>query len=286
MEVDMFDRFSRSWTLAGQCWDVLKQDKMLMIFPVFSGIAVALITASFAMPIWGLARTMFGSGGSYVPATSTYVQIAIFYAANYFVVIFFNTALVSVALARMEGREASVADGLRTATSRLPAILLYAAIAATVGSVLRAIEERVGFIGSLVAGIVGVVWSVATFLVVPVLAAEEVGPFEAIGRSASMLKATWGENIIGNGGIGLVMGLVMLLAAGVGVGFIGLGFASHSIALTVFAVLASGAAFLGLAVVSSTLHTIYSAALYRYASGATHWETIDGALLGQAFRVR
>jgi hypothetical protein len=91
--------------------------------------------------------------------------------------------------------------------------VVYALIAATVGTLLRAIAERVGIIGRLIVGLVGVGWTVATALVVPILAAENVGPVEAIGRSVDLIKKSWGENIIGNAGIGIVFGAVVCLVA-------------------------------------------------------------------------
>jgi hypothetical protein len=35
----------------GQSWEVLKQDKELLIFPLISGICCALVIASFAIPM-------------------------------------------------------------------------------------------------------------------------------------------------------------------------------------------------------------------------------------------
>ena len=43
-----------------------------------------------------------------------------------------------------------------------------------------------------------------TFLVLPVLVVEQIGPIQAVKRSAELFKRTWGENMIANAGIGLV----------------------------------------------------------------------------------
>jgi hypothetical protein len=67
--------------------------------------------------------------------------------------------------ARLDGREATTGDGLRRAWARFPIIVAYSAIAATVGTVLRLLAERVGFIGKIVVGTIGFVWVVATALV-------------------------------------------------------------------------------------------------------------------------
>src|SRR6185437_7963968 len=105
--------------------------------------------------------------------------------------------------------------------AKLPQIFGYALIAATVGLLLRMIQERLGLIGRLVVGFIGLAWTVATFLVVPVLASKDVGPVDAVKESVELLKRSWGENLIGNGGIGIVFGLLMVLAVLVGAVLIG-----------------------------------------------------------------
>ena len=53
---------------------------------------------------------------------------------------------------------------------------------------LRMISERSGNLGRIVTSLVGLAWNLATYLVVPVLVIEGVGPVEAIKRSAGLLK--------------------------------------------------------------------------------------------------
>ena len=45
-----FGNISQTWELMGQSWDVLKQDKELLIFPLVSGLYCLLVIASFAIP--------------------------------------------------------------------------------------------------------------------------------------------------------------------------------------------------------------------------------------------
>ncbi len=136
-----------------------------------------------------------------------YAWLFAMYVAQYFVIIFFNTALVGAAMARLDGRDPTVRSALKVAASRIGPIFGYAVISATVGVLLRAFAERLGFIGRLVVAGVGVAWTVATFLVVPILAAEGIGPLAAIAKSGALLRKSWGENLIGNTGIALTMGL-------------------------------------------------------------------------------
>ncbi len=282
----MFDRFERSWRLAGECMRLLLQDKRLLVLPLFSSLAIMVLVASFAVPLAPTLRAHLGPGGSRGLTTLTYLALFLFYWLQYTIVIFFNTALVEVAMRRFDGQDAGIADGLRRAVSMLPVILIYAAIAATVGTLLRVIAERVGIIGRIVVGLIGLAWSVATALVVPVLAAENVGPVEAIGRSVELIKKAWGEDIIGSAGIGVVFVLVTVVTILAG-GLLALAaFGAHRLALGVLllVLLILAVCLLGLA--QATLQGIYSAALYRYASGDTKSGGIDPELLEGAFRAR
>jgi len=198
---------------------------------------------------------------------------------------FFNTALVEVALRRFDGEAATVGDGLRRAWKRLPAILAYSVVAATVGTVLRTIGERLGIIGRIVTGLIGFVWVVATALVVPVLAAEDVGPLEAISRSAELVRNRWGEQIIGNIGISLVFGIFLLVAVLGGFVAATRAFAAgptFGIAVAALAVICVSIIFLA----QMTLQGVYAAALYRYADGDAATGGIDTDLLDSAFRAR
>ena len=152
------------------------------------------------------------------PSILSYVVLFIFYLVTYTVTFYFQTALVGAAMIRLDGGDPTLRDGLRMATSRLPSIIGYALIAATVGMILRWISERAGIVGVIIIGIIGFAWNIATFLVVPVLVTENVGPIEAIKRSGGLLRRTWGEQLIGVGGIGIVFGLLFFVVVLVGAG--------------------------------------------------------------------
>lgn len=280
----MFERFARSWSLIKASASVLKQDKELLLFPLLSSIATLLVAAAFILPALGLGALdgLDRMGDEGLPPLA-YVLAFLFYLAQYFVIFFFNTALVGAAMIRLQGGDPTVSDGLRIAGSKLGVIFGYALIAATVGMLLRAIQERAGWIGRWIAGLLGAAWTVASFLVVPVLVNRDVGPFEALKESAVLLKRTWGENVIGQGGIGLVFGLINFGVLLVGIGLIVAAAMSKSVVLIGLAVAALVIALVLGALIQAALSGIYSAALYRYASGEGESEGFDGALLGQAF---
>lgn len=277
----MFDKFARSWNLVRASASVLRSDKELLVFPLISALAAIAVALSFALPIFGLGihRQFDNAGGSAL----MYGWGFLFYLAQYFVIFFFNTALVGAAMIRLDGGDPTVADGLRIARGKIVPILGYAAIAATVGLLLRALEEKAGFIGRIVIGLIGVAWTVATFLTVPVLVARDIGPIDAVKESAALLQQTWGENLIGNGGIGLAFGLVNVAVVVVGVLLV-TAIASQGLATLAIGI---GALFVllvtGLALTQAALAGIYSAALYCYATQGDAPGGFDGALLEGAF---
>jgi hypothetical protein len=205
---------------------------------------------------------------------------------QYIVIFFFNTALVGAAMIRLDGGDPTVADGLAIARRKIVPIIGYAAIAATVGMILRALEERAGFIGRIVIGLIGAAWSIATFMVVPVLVAQDIGPIDAVKESAGLLKRTWGENLIGNGGIGVAFGLITLAVMLVGIVLTVMSAANHLVPLAIVFGAATVLAVLMLALVQAALAGIYSAALYRYATVGQAPAGFDGAALQDAFRLK
>ncbi|KFN49068.1 DUF6159 family protein [Arenimonas composti] len=275
----MFDRIARSWQLVKASASVLRSDKELLVFPLVSSICALLVAATFVIP--AMSMNLF-DGQELRPAA--YVLGFLFYLSQYFVIFFFNSALVGAAMIRLDGGDPTLGDGLRIATSKIVPILGYAAIAATVGMILRAIEERAGFIGRFVIGLLGTAWTLATFLVVPVLVSRDIGPVDAVKESVLLLKKTWGESIIGNAGIGLAFGLLTALAVLV---VIALVVAAALLAGPTAAMVIGGIGVIGialLATIQAALGGIYSAALYRYAVDGAAPVGFDGGALQSAFR--
>lgn len=281
----MAGKFARSWALMKASAGVLRSDKSLLLFPLLSGLCSVVVAASFMIPV---ALALIGHhGGDFDGrrfAPGYYVVLFAFYLVQYFVIVFFNTALAGVALQRLRGEPAGLADGFALARSRLGSIFGYALIAATVGLFLRALQERLGLIGRFVVGLLGLAWTVATFLVVPVLASEGIGPVDAVKRSAELLKQTWGENLIGNAGLGVVFGLVFFFAALLAVVLVFGAVATQSIAVIAPVIVLVVVGFMLLGLVQSTLQGIYAAALYRYAEAGEVGGGFDQALLESAFR--
>jgi hypothetical protein len=258
-------RFARSLDLARASWAVIRADKELLLLPVLSVMALVLIIGSFVVPVVAIGGFTSGTASG-EPGAGQMLLALLFYVVTYFITLFFNTALVGAAMIRMDGGNPTLGDGLRIARQRAGRIFGYACIAATVGLLLRALEDRVGWVGQVVLKLIGVTWALATFLVVPVLVTRDVGPVAAVKESADLLRRTWGENLIGNVGLGLVFGLAYFALAIVAVGVVVLVSQSGSAVLIGGVVLLGVVSFFVLSALHATMQGVYSAALYRYAT--------------------
>jgi hypothetical protein len=264
---------------------VLRADKELLLFPIVSSISLVIVSVLFFVPIilgGVLDALVLENIGIF-----SIIPLFLFYVAQYCVIFFANTALVGAALIRLRGGDPTLGDGFRIAARRFLPILGYALIAATVGMILKAISERSRGLSSIVISIIGMAWNIGTYLVVPILAVEEVGPIEAIRRSVELLKKTWGEQIAGNLGLGAITGL-----AAFGLIFLGIGFTFVAFMLELPTFLIVGglvilfAALVLLGLVNATLTGIYTAAVYQYAAEGQLEGFFEPELIQAAFRQR
>jgi hypothetical protein len=282
----MFERLTNSFALARSSWQVLTTDKKLVVFPLVSGLGVLLVLISFAVPLAVLAATghidLDKNNGQ--PPAWTYAVAFAFYFCNYFVIVFCNAALISCALMRFGGQEPTLADGFRAAAARLPQILAWALVSATVGVLLKVVESAHEKVGQIISALLGTAWTVITYFVVPVLVVEKVGPFQAIKRSLAILRQTWGEALLGGIGLGLFKLLLFLPGLLLLVGGIALCAAVQPLAVGL-AVVGLGVLYLlGCAAVSAALDTIFLSALYQFAAVGQLPPGFDAATLRGAFR--
>jgi hypothetical protein len=257
--MNIFTRFSNGWTIAINSFSVLKANRQLILFPILSGISMILVISSFVV-------ILFASAGwdvDNIREQSTlvnYLFVFVYYLVNYFVIVFFNTALIHCTHLYFNGEEPTIRKGLQFSFSRIGVILSWAAFAATVGTALRILQDNLGSIGKFVTGLIGIVWSVTTFFVVPVIAYENLGPIAAFKRSATLMKEKWGESLSASFSFFLIQFVAIIAMA---VPSFLLGWLVHPIAgvilfaLGVFSVL----------VMVSAARTIFISAVYHNING-------------------
>ncbi len=254
----MFESISRSFALVKTSWNILMDDKKLLLFPTISGIVMLFVLLTFILPLI-FAGTFMNVPG--IGPVFFYGLLFAFYIASYGVGIFFNTALITCVNARFQGREMSVGEGLSSAARHLPSIFLWALVSATVGVLLHIIQRRAGFIGRIAAALVGGIWSLVTFFVVPVLILEDKGVVDSMKESVALIRRTWGESIVGSGSIMLIFVLIGIFGMVCVFASLLIGnmivFGSAVVLFCVLVVL--------LAIVASAMQGIFITALYTYA---------------------
>jgi len=282
----MFDRIARSWEYTKISYGIIWDFKSLLVFPIISGFALLLVMASFLLPLFGMGvLSQWQAAGRQGVAQDPVFWIVtfLFYFCNYFVIVFFNSALISCAMSVMRGEVPTVAGGLARAAKRLPQILAWSLVSAAVGVVLKVIERQEK-IGAIVSAILGTGWAILTYFAVPVLVMEGVGPIEAIKRSFATMKATWGESLMGHFSMGFLNFLLFLPILAV---IILLGMLSAQSPTGLIAVGVLAALLIGIyAAVTSAADTIFRALLYSYASGRVMPANIDPDVFAHAFGPR
>ena len=282
-------RFSRSFALSKASWRVLRSEPGLFAFPLVGSLVNLVVGAAFVglIALVGLAQstssTTSGANG-YTFAIAGWVLLVLMYVVLAYITTLFSAALVIGALQGMRGERPTVGGCLRSAFGLTRYLLPWALFQATVAGIIRSLSERGGIFGALLGGLVGAAWSVVTFLALPIIVTERVGPIKALKRSGTLLKQTWGENLIGQAGLGVVGALVAL--PGIALLVVGVLVAGSNPILGFSLVAVSFGVFIVVALVMSALSGVYRAALYEY---ATTWQTpaaYTDLHLADAFRAR
>lgn len=274
-------RIRNTFELAKLSWGVLKKDRELLVIPVLS----FLVSAALLIPLTlvGFATAGTSSGGAeQASANPALVLVGLVAALGLSVIsVFFNGALVAGAHERLAGGDPTVGSAIRKAFSRIPGLVPWAILTATVGLILRALRERAGWAGQFVISMVGMAWEVATFLVVPAIVIDDKGAIEGLKTSGSLLKSTWGENLAARVGFGILGFLAVLPAILLMVLFGSLG------GVGLIAGIAIGVVWIALVVVVMTaLNAVFQAALYLYATSGMAPSGFEGSSIGESFSRR
>lgn len=257
--MSFFTRLSNGWQISMNSFKVLRENKQLILFPLLSGISMILVMGSFLVAMLGISGWDFDR----VEEHNDWVYISItflYYLINYFVVVFFNVALTHCTRLYFHGEEVTIRKGIDYSISRIGAIFSWAIFAATVGTILKYLEDNAGWVGRIIIGILGIAWSVTTFFVVPVIAYENLGPLGAFKRSAKLMKNKWGESAAATFNFTIIQVLAILL---ISLPLLIFGMAIHPIVGIALGLLS---AFVIMAILSAT-QTIFISAIYHNING-------------------
>ena len=274
-------RFSNTIALAKVSWRVLREDRELLLIPIFSFLASIAVLALIWLPTLSAIDTSALAGESEDPGAVLLVVGIITAMALSTISVFFNGALVAGAHERLSGGDPTVRSAVGRAFSRLPGLVPWAILTGTVGLILQAARERAGWLGRFVVNMVGMAWQTATFLVVPAIVIDDHGAVSGLKASAALLKRTWGENIAARVGFGL-LGFVAIIPAVLVVAATGaLGGAALVLGILVTV------PYLALVVVVLTaLNAVFQTALYLYATTGSVPTGFDDSNLQASFSIR
>ncbi|HEX4161416.1 MAG TPA: DUF6159 family protein [Acidimicrobiales bacterium] len=162
---------------------LFRQDPQMIWLPVMATvtalIAFGIVTGPLVLVLGytGYALILAIACGSVVATAATVI---------------FNVALVFAANDRIEGRTPTISSSMAQAWGRRGVIFEWALLSAVVGAAIRLLEQRLGLVGRILGFAGGLAWIVATYMVIPVLAFEKLGPIDAVKRSSSIFKARFG----------------------------------------------------------------------------------------------
>jgi hypothetical protein len=302
------DRLNRSWQLFKRSVLVIRDHPKLLLFPIVTFLLTGMIALFFLAPValvfvaphWlgGKAHELanaFGFLRIQKAGTFTFqVQpvgaaiLAGIYLLNMFLATMFSVAFTHEIFEALDGQPVSISRGIAAACKRWKSVLLWSLLAGLVGLIIRAVEDRLALVGRLVAGLIGLAWSVASVFAISILARDPTvsNPFKVLTKSAETIKRTWGEALAGY--IGMRGANILVLWASIffwiGVGGVAYLFSNAWILLVAFvpwllAVIAYG-------YLASIADRVYLCALYLYASEGVVPGQYDADMMNMGWKVK
>lgn len=275
-------KFAGSWMIIKQSWNVLAQDKEVMLFPVASAFVsliafIIMLVIGFFVVLGGALGNIGEVGGEVMG----YVLLFIYYVVMFFITCFFQAAVMIVVKGRFSGQNLSFGDGISGAFANFGKLLAFSVISATVGVILQIIADRFKFVGAIIASILGAAWAILTYFSLPSLVIGQHGVKDSFKDSAAVIRKTWGEAIIVNFGVGFVFGLATFFAIILAVG---LAIVAPVVEVWIAIVIALIMFLVGVSILSSTLGIIFKLALYEYAKNGVVPQGFSQELIAQAIK--
>lgn len=274
-------RMVSTFRLLPVCWAMLRKDKELVALPfIATFINIATLVAIWLATTLGFNIDVLPSDGEpYNLGPALIVGLLSVYFL-YVVTVVSEAAVIAGAYERLTGGDPTIGSAFRTALSRLSPLMVWAAMAATVGIVLSVIEEMLedSFIGGMIAWLVDLGWRVVSFFVIPSIVIGKNEAIDGFKESKSLLRRTWGGSLIADVGFGIVAVLAIIPF----VGLIFLGIAIGFIPLVALAVVGAVLAM----VTVSALSSVFKAVLYVYATTGHVGSGFDRETLQNSFSAR
>lgn len=303
------EKLNNSWQLFKRSVLVIQQHPKLLLFPIVTGLLTASIALFFLAPVGLVLVAPHWVGGTKIKALADsigflrfdngakfnfYLQpvgtaiLAGIYLVNMFLATLASVAFNHEILEALNGRAVSIVRGISAACARWKSVLLWSLLAGVVGLFIRAIEERLAFVGRLIAGLIGLAWSVASIFAIPILARETAfsNPFAVLSKSADTIKRTWGEMLTGYVGM---KGTNLLVVWSSILFWIATGVTAYLLS-SGWVLLIAGVPWLVTLVIYSYLASIasrvYLCALYQYASEGVVPGQFDASMMSMGWKLK
>jgi len=289
----MSGKMKNGLELSKQSWGALRQNRQLLVFPIISMIMMTIVLTLFLIPTTGLVQSILDTG----EVTQAHVWpgiglLFLYYLIASIVLIFSNAALTGTNKRLIEGKSATIGDGLRIASSHLGTIIKYALISATVGVVARLIVRLgdksdnfvVAILSWLIGGAIAATWGLAVIFAIPAMVFEDLNVRDSLKRCVDIFNKTWGEGFTGDVAIGGLSCLVYLVIFLEGSGLVAVGVMNGISAMIILGILV---VVLGTTVINSlygAVNGIFQTSLYQYALTGDAGPFIDTEMARAAFK--
>ncbi len=276
--MNFLERLKNGWKIAKMSFQTINENRTLLLFPLISTISLILVLLTFFGGIFLVVGDTITTlmDDALAGEILGYALIFLYYLINYFIIVFFNAALIHCSIQIFNGKETSLGDGMSYATSKIGKILAWAVVSATVGTILQAIYST-GRVGEFVGSLIGGAWSILTFFVVPIAIYEEKDVFGSIKESFRIMKEKWGESLAGNFSFGIIR-LIGILA-GVGIFML-----LQTISLVLAGVIAAIVILFTLTITAAA-KTVFVAAVYNRVNdrdtGLFEGDALDGIFVSK-----
>lgn len=213
---------------------------------------------------------------------------AVLYFTSMFLGTFCNVAFYHEIMQALNGQAVSIRRGFSFAMTRWRAVLMWSLFAGLVGYIIQTIQQRVGFLGRIITGLIGFAWSMACVFIIPTLVrdTETTNPVKLLRHSAGTLKRTWGELVVGFIGMEVILIFVIIPVIIIPsmlpwmIGF------SHPVMLPLLTFAIVFLTVLPITWFQNLVNSVYRCALFIYATEGVIPEPFDKELLDSAWKVK
>lgn len=223
----MKNKFKHSWSTFCLTLKIIRRDRKLLFFPPIAGFALIALMFFFLLICggiaWAVSPELFSNmDKDWLPkmmALDSVWKLAvfpIFYFISSASLCFCNTVYLSEFLQAMRQQPVNWRRGFAFGLGRIKIISLWSLLVAAVWLVLGFIQQQYGIAGIIAVDAATLIWiAVCCFDVICIVISPELEtPWAILRRSATTLKKTWGEVVIGALGV-CVLYLTLLIGVAV-----------------------------------------------------------------------